>query len=154
MIALSTQLSLQAATLQDVAAVKDCIDRSYRHYIERIGTLPRPMTKDYAEVIRDKRVTVAVRDGAVVGVLVLHVTNDGFCLDTIGVDPENRGTGLGRRLLELAEAEARKAGFDSIYLYTHQRMTENQALYRKIGYVEFGRFVDEGLPRVFLRKTL
>lgn len=68
--------------------------------------------------------------------------------------PANRGRGLGRILLELAEAEARRAGFDSIYLYTHQKMTENQALYMKIGYVEYDRRVDEGLPRIYMRKRL
>ena len=37
------------------------------------------------------------------------------------------------------EAEARRAGFDSIYLYTHEKMTENLALYSRIGYVEYDR---------------
>ena len=32
-----------------------------------------------------------------------------------------------------AEAEARRQGFAGIYLYTHEKMTENQALYSKIG---------------------
>lgn len=149
-------MRLRLATVEDATAIKACIDASYGHYLERLeGVLPRPMTKDYAEVIRTRRsVTVAEREGVIVGVLVLDVTDRGFCLDTIGVDPANRGKGLGRTLLELAEAEARKAGFDSIYLYTHQRMTENQALYQRIGYVEIERIVDDGLPRVFMRKQL
>jgi hypothetical protein len=41
---------------------------------------------------------------------------------------------LGRALLEHAEVAAREAGFDSIYLYTHERMAENLALYSRIGY--------------------
>lgn len=147
---------LRPAAAGDAAAVKACIDASYRHYLERLGgVLPGPMREDYAEVIRTRRsVTVAESDGAIHGVLILDVTDDGFLLETVGVDPANRGTGLGRKLLELAEAEARKAGFDAIYLYTHQKMTENQALYLKIGYVEYDRRVDEGLPRVFMRKRL
>jgi N-acetylglutamate synthase-like GNAT family acetyltransferase len=113
------------------------------------------MRDDFAEIIRTRRsVTVAEQSGTIVGVLVLDVTDQGFCLETVGVAPTLWGTGLGRTLLELAEAEARKAGFDAIYLYTHQRMTENQVLYRKIGYVEYDRRVDDGLPRVFMRKQL
>jgi ribosomal protein S18 acetylase RimI-like enzyme len=54
----------------------------------------------------------------------------------------------------MAESEARSAGFDSIYLYTHEKMTENQALYAKIGYVEYARRLDGGLPRVYMRKRL
>lgn len=112
------------------------------------------MTDDYAEIVRTRKVTVAEAGGVIVGVLVLDVTDDGFLLETVGVEPANRGMGLGRILLELAEAEARRAGFDSIYLYTHQKMTENQTLYAKIGYVEYDRRVDDGLPRVFMRKPL
>ncbi len=146
--------TLRPATQGDAAAIKACIDASYRHYVERIGRLPGPMTDDYAEIVRTRKVTVAESGGAIVGVLVLDVTDDGFLLETVGVDPANRGKGLGRILLELSESEARKAGFGSIYLYTHQLMTENQALYSKIGYVEYDRRVDDGLPRVYMRKPL
>lgn len=146
---------LRPASTADAGAIKACIDASYGHYVERIGGLPGPMRDDYAEVIRTRRsVTVAEQGGAIVGVLVLEVTDADFCLETVGVVPAHWGKGLGRMLLELAEAEARRAGFDSIYLYTHQKMTENQALYAKIGYAEYERRVDDGLPRVFMRKRL
>jgi len=48
------------------------------------------------------------------------------------------------------------AGYDSIYLYTHERMTENIALYERIGYVEYDRRAhgrDANLL-VYLRKPL
>jgi len=147
--------ALRSAAASDAPAIKACIDASYGHYVARIGGLPGPMRDDYAEVIRTRRsVTVAELGAAIVGVLVLDVTDQGYCLETVGVAPGHRGKGLGRTLLELAEAEARKAGFDSIFLYTHQRMTENQALYRKIGDAEFDRRVEDGLPRVYMRKRL
>ena len=57
-------------------------------------------------------------------------------------------------LIEFAEAEAQREGFQSIYLYTHEKMTENQALYAKIGYVEFDRRTEKGLARVYMRKPL
>jgi ribosomal protein S18 acetylase RimI-like enzyme len=112
------------------------------------------MTEDYAKVIRERRVTVAESGGAVAGVLVLEVTDQGFLLENVAVDPSHRGKGLGRALLELAEAEARREGFDSIYLYTHEKMTENLALYAKIGYVEFDRRTEKGFARVYMRKSL
>ena len=93
-------------------------------------------------------------EGAVVGVLVLRVTKDGFLLDNVAVDPRYHGQGIGRALLELAELEARREGFGSIYLYTHERMTENQRLYAKIGYVEYDRRTEAGYARVFMRKSL
>jgi len=57
-------------------------------------------------------------------------------------------------LLEFSEAEAKRQGFDSIYLFTHEKMTENQVLYKKIGYVEYDRRLEMGRMRVYLRKPL
>lgn len=105
-------------------------------------------------VIRNHQVTVAERDGAIEGVLVLRVTDEGFLVDNVAVHPARRGQGLGRSLLELAEAEARRAGFDSVYLYTHEQMTENLALYSRIGYVEYDRRSEGAFSRVFMRKRL
>jgi len=150
----SPPYSLRPAHEQDSAAVAACVSAAYRHYIERIGRRPGPMTDDYAKVIRERQVTVAENCGSVIGVLVLAVTDEGFLLENVAVDPSHHGNGLGRTLLEFAEAEARRAGFASIYLYTHEKMTENQALYAKIGYVEFDRRTENGLARVYMRKSL
>ncbi len=130
------------------------VEAAYGHYVERIGRLPGPMTNDYAEVIGNHHVTVAERHGAIVGVIVLTVTDEGFLINNVAVHPSHRGTGLGRALLEFAEAEARRAGFDSIYLYTHEKMTENLALYSRIGYVEYDRRSQGAFSLVYLRKHL
>ena len=82
------------------------------------------------------------------------MTDEGFAVENVAVHPEHQGRGLGRALLELAEAEARRAGFDSLYLYTHEKMSENLALYAGIGYVEYERRSEKGLTRVFMRKQL
>jgi GNAT superfamily N-acetyltransferase len=92
--------------------------------------------------------------GQVVGSLVLDITEEGFLLDVIAVDPGWWGKGVGKLMLEFAEAEAKRQGFESIYLFTHEKMTENQALYKKIGYIEYDRRLEMGLARVFMRKSL
>ena len=97
---------------------------AYRHYIARIGKPPGPMTEDYAKVIRERRVTVAENQGKITGVLVLAVTEKGFLLENVAVHPSHHGKGLGRTLLEVAEAEALREGFKSIYLYTHENDRE------------------------------
>jgi ribosomal protein S18 acetylase RimI-like enzyme len=121
--------SFRPAEAADASSVTELVDAAYGHYVERIGILPGPMTDDYAEVIRNRQVTIAERHGAIVGIIVLTVTDEGFLVDNVAVHPDHRGTGLGRALLEFAEAEAERAGFDSVYLYTHEKMTENLALY-------------------------
>jgi GNAT superfamily N-acetyltransferase len=70
------------------------------------------------------------------------------------VRPGHQGAGLGRCLLECAEDKAREAGYTSIYLYTQEIMTENRALYERIGYAEYARRHEVGLHRVYLRKEL
>jgi ribosomal protein S18 acetylase RimI-like enzyme len=145
---------LRPATGSDAASVAALVDAAYGHYVQRIGMQPGPMTHDYAEVIRDRHVTVAEHDGAIVGVVVLSVTDEGFLIENVAVHPSRRGTGLGRTLLRFAEAEARRAGFDAIHLYTHEQMTENLALYSRIGYVEYDRRSQDGFSLVYMRKQL
>jgi ribosomal protein S18 acetylase RimI-like enzyme len=143
---------LRPATGSDAASVAALVDAAYGHYVERLGMLPGPMTDDYAEVIRDRQVTVAEHDGAIV--VVLSVTDEGFLVDNVAVHPSRRRMGLGRALLLFAEAEARRAGFDAIHLYTHEQMTENLALYSRIGYVEYDRRSQGSFSLVYMRKQL
>jgi ribosomal protein S18 acetylase RimI-like enzyme len=147
-------LKLRPATDRDAEAVTLLVDAAYEHYIERIGRKPMPMTLDYGEEIREKQVTVAEDGDELVGVLILDTTDEGFVVFNVAVHPTRQGMGIGRTLLELAESEARRAGFESIYLFTHEKMTENQELYARIGYVEYDRRSVEDLHVVFMRKQL
>jgi GNAT superfamily N-acetyltransferase len=148
------EYSLRSAEQADASKVDALVDAAYGHYVERIGMLPRPMTDDYGQVIASRQVTVAEIHGTIVGVIVLTVDEEGFLIDNVAVDPSHRGKGLGRALLEFAEAEARRAGFDSIYLYTHERMKENLALYSRIGYAEYDRRSQGQFSLVYMRKHL
>jgi hypothetical protein len=49
---------------------------------------------------------------------------------------------------------AGRAGFDAIHLYTHEQMTENLALYSRIGYVEYDRRWQGAFSLVYMRKQL
>jgi hypothetical protein len=61
--------SFRPAAAPDASKVAELVDAAYGHYVERIGVLPGPMTDDYAEVIGTRQVTVAEREGAIVGVI-------------------------------------------------------------------------------------
>lgn len=145
---------LRQATAADVPRLTELVRAAYEHYVERMGRPPGPMTDDYAEVVRRARVVVAERDGEVAGVIVLAAGDDGFLVENVAVHPAHQGRGVGRALLEHAEAAARRDGFDSIYLYTHETMTENQELYARIGYVEYDRRALGEDELVYLRKPL
>jgi ribosomal protein S18 acetylase RimI-like enzyme len=147
-------VTVRRAEPQDAPGVTACVCEAYLHYIERIGKQPGPMLENYAEVIQQFEVHVAVAEARVVGAIVLKVTAEGFYVDNVSVRPAVKGQGVGRLLLELAETEARRQGYASVYLATHELMTENRALYSRIGYVEYEHRVVNGFPRVFFRKTL
>ena len=145
---------VRIATLEDVPGITACVCEAYVHYIERIGKRPGPMLEDFQETIGSAQVHVVESNGRIVGVAVLMVTDEGFYLDNVAVRPSAKGTGVGRTLLELAEAEAKSQGYKSVYLATHELMHENRALYARIGYEEYAHRVVNGYPRVFLRKQL
>ena len=145
---------LRAATEADVSRLIELVQAAYGHYVERLGGPPRPLTDDYADVVRRNTVTVAERAGEIVGLIVLGVDDEGFLVDNVAVHPEHQGSGVGRALLEHAEVAARRAGYDSIYLYTHELMAENLALYSRIGYVEYDRRAQGDALIVYLRKQL
>lgn len=151
---MADEAEILAAEPADAPAIKNCVDAAYRHYVARIGKPPGPMLDDYANVIASRRVFV-VRSGAtIVGVLVLIETADGILLDNVAVDPRHQGRGLGRRLIDFAEREARSRGYAALDLYTHESMRENVTLYRALGYTETGRREERGYRRVYLRKSL
>jgi ribosomal protein S18 acetylase RimI-like enzyme len=145
---------IRPATAGDVAAITQIVDDAYRHYIPRMGRTPAPMLDDYAARVSEDVVWVIEGGNTVRGVSVLLPKPDHLLLENIAVDPAYYGTGLGRRLLVFAEAEAMRQGYRELRLYTHETMIENQRLYAKIGYEETGRRTEVGFERVFLRKRL
>jgi ribosomal protein S18 acetylase RimI-like enzyme len=149
-----TEYSFRSANETDASEVAGLVNAAYGHYVERIGMLPRPMTDDYSQVIRNRRVIVAESQGAIAGVIVTVINDEGFLIDNVAVHPSSRGKGLGKALIEFAEAEARRAEFDSIYLYTHEKMTENLSIYSKIGYIEYERRSQGNFSLVYMRKRL
>lgn len=112
------------------------------------------MLDDYGQVIRQHQVFVAEQQSKVIGVIVLILKGRGILLDNVAVHPAQQGQGLGGRLIALAETESRRQGFTQLDLYTHECMTENIAMYKKLGYFETERRIEHGYQRVYMRKIL
>jgi ribosomal protein S18 acetylase RimI-like enzyme len=149
------KIHLRRATGGDAAAVASCVLAAYSSWVERIGMQPGPMLENYADVLDTADlVVVAELECAIVGVLVTRATGEGFLLENVAVHPRFAGRGLGKRLVERAEREAVARGHRSIYLYTHERMVGNIAMYGRLGYVEYARRLEGPFSRVFMRKAL
>ncbi|GHO47814.1 bifunctional helix-turn-helix transcriptional regulator/GNAT family N-acetyltransferase [Ktedonospora formicarum] len=65
-----------------------------------------------------------------------------------------RGLGLGRRLLEALEHEARQTGVKILHLETNRTLTEAIELYRHAGYQEVEAFNDEPYAHYWFEKRL
>jgi GNAT superfamily N-acetyltransferase len=156
-------MRIRAAEPGDVAAIEAIVERAYGVYVERIGMRPGPMDDDHGEQVRRGLVHVA-EDGrrdagegcgaAIAGLIVLVELEDRLLIENVAVDPGRQGEGIGRRLLEFAEETARRAGIATVALYTHEKMSENLALYARLGYEEDERRRENGFSRVFMSKRL
>ncbi len=123
-------VTIRPALPKEAAALTALVEAAYGHYVARIGRRPGPMEDDYA------------------------AQPDALLLDNVAVAPEAQGRGIGRALIAFAEAEARRRGHRQIRLYTHVLMTENIALYTRLGFAETGRVSEKGFQRVYMEKPL
>jgi GNAT superfamily N-acetyltransferase len=145
---------LRQAGVDDAAVITACVKRAYAKYAGRLSAPPKPVLADYAAVVRRGSTWVLEEEGQCVGVLVLVPTTDHLLLENVAVDPVHQGRGLGRLLLELTEAEARRLGLSEVRLYTNALMTENQSIYAARGYLETERRQIDGRGVVFMSKSL
>jgi glutathione S-transferase len=145
---------IRPARPEEAGAVRELVRAAYAPYVPRIGKEPGPMGDDYAARIAAGQVWVLDDAAGIAAVLVLEERPDGFLLDNIAVAPGRQGSGLGRRLIAFAGQQARRRGWGEIRLYTHVKMTENIALYSRLGFAETGRVTEKGFERVYMTRQL
>ena len=87
------------------------------------------------------------------GALKLHGTAPAE-LKRMWVDPNSRGLGVGRRLLENLEALARENGVGVLRLETNRALGEAIELYRGAGFSEVAPFNDEPYAHHWFEKAL
>ena len=70
------------------------------------------------------------------------------------IDRHARGLGLGRKMLDELERQARECNLKIIQLETNRTLKEAQALYRSSGYTEVDSFNDEIYADHWFQKRL
>jgi len=129
---------IRPAQATDANALAACIDAAYAQYAERISDMPS-VSDGCAEDIANNQVWVAVQSDNVIAGLVL-VAGDGFMkLANLAVHPDHGGKGMGRKLIELSEREAKRQRFSQMRLNTHVDMPGNVRLYQHLGWAEVSR---------------
>ncbi|MGV1050015.1 MAG: GNAT family N-acetyltransferase [Solirubrobacterales bacterium] len=135
-------MAIRAATQEDAAAVAALWTEGYTGRGEGEGRRLPYAESDYAQSARQGRVLVAERDGAVVGVVVFFAPGDATWtvapgeagLSRLVVGEAARGGGLGRALVEVCVERARRAGAESISLWSRPYQRPAHRLYEAAGF--------------------
>jgi len=134
--------------------VRDLVQRAYAGWVDVVGGRPAPMDDDYPHHIAAGEVFVLADQAGIAAVAVLIEAADHLLLDNVAVDPDRHGSGLGRRMIAFAEAQARSRGHAELRLFTNALMLANIRLYERLGFVETHRAQVGTRHRVFMTKAL
>ena len=145
-------LGVRRASADDLPAIRAVISAAYARYLTRMDKPPAPMLRDYGPSVEAG--TTWVTGSPVTAVLTLYPREDHLYVENIAVDPSAQGRGLGRALMEFAEQEATRRRLNRMALVTHETMTENQAIYARLGYIEIDRRTEDGYRRIYMEKPL
>jgi ElaA protein len=95
---------------------------------------------------------IATDDRGVIGTCRLLFVGSNCLLGRMAIVKESRRRGVGRGLLEAAEAEARRHGATRIALHAQTRA---QRFYAASGYAAFGApFMEEGIEHIRMSREL
>lgn len=149
---MESPIRLRHATAADLTEIKALIDAAYAKYLTRMDKPPGPMLRDYGPSIEAGVTWIA--GSPIIAVLTLYPRDDHLLIENVAVHPSAQGRGLGRALMSFAEQEAARRGLTRTTLYTHEVMTENQAIYARLGYAEVERRSEDGYRRIYMEKRL
>ncbi len=99
----------------------------------------------FAEILKGDSWYAAEADGVVAGILELtgrhvenpsHVTKNILYIDTMAVDENYRGKGIGHKFFEMINQLKKEKGFDSIELQVNAKNVRAYEMYKKCGFTE------------------
>lgn len=121
--------------LKDLGAVERDAGRRFADVLPIIaddGSIPEHVLRS---AIADKRVVVAVIGDATVGYAWWSVVDAEAHLEQVSIIGAVAGHGVGRRLIDWTQAEARRAGLLAMTLTTFRDIPWNGPLYERYGFV-------------------
>jgi GNAT superfamily N-acetyltransferase len=146
---------VRRARPDEAEAVGALVEAAFARHVAAVGRRPAPMDDDHAaRIAAGEQYVSDGENGDLASSVVLVDEADHLVVNNVAVAPGHQGRGLGRALLEFAEAEARRRGFAEVRLHTNAAMADNLLMYPKLGYAEVGRETQHGFHRVLFVKAL
>jgi ribosomal-protein-alanine N-acetyltransferase len=112
---------------------------------------------ELAHVPRTRCYIVAESEGAILGYAGVMTVGDDADVQTIAVDPDAQGRGIGRLLLRSLLRTARERGCRQVFLEVRSDNAAALALYEREGFDRMGRrrdYYGSGVDAVTMRLTL
>ena len=131
-------LTIRQASPTDVAAITTLVNRAFE--VEKFFAIgDRVSGPDIASRLVSGVIFVALLDDALVGCVYTErrAENRGY-IGLLAVDPSQRGSGLGRRLMREAEEHCRQAHCTDVMITVVNLRTELPSYYGRLGYRERG----------------
>ncbi len=158
---MSDTLVMRHATPADAPRLAATIALAFAQYrgklVPESGAFRETAEGIAAELTQGAGAIVAERNGIVLGCVMTKVMDGDLYFGRLSVVPEARGLGLARRLIAAVEADARNRGLAGVRLGVRVVLTENQRLFRSLGYIEIGREAHPGFhypTSINMRKAL
>ena len=138
---MTTAVVVREATLADAPAVAPLLgELGYpASDAEVLPRLRRMLGRD------DQKILIAENDDGALGVLALHVfptltyDHDLALIMALVITEKARGIGVGRTLVDRAEAMARSLGASRLMVTTHNRRADAHTFYERLGFEFTGR---------------
>jgi N-acetylglutamate synthase-like GNAT family acetyltransferase len=104
---------------------------------------PQSMAADAA----DGALLLAKSEDNLVGCVFVRPKGDALYIGKLAVRPFMHGRGIGKALVEAARSKARSAGLKALELQTRIELTENHAMFAKMGFMKTGETRHQGYHR-------
>ena len=151
---------VRAHEWQDWEALLALIHRAFAFMEDRIdppSSLNQLDAKALAKTAKAEICFLAHDGYRITGCVFCEPGEDHLYVGKLAVDPEHQGKGIGRALMDRAEAEARQLGLAFLELGTRVELTENHRTFAAMGFRKHREHAHPGFDRstsIFMRKPL
>ena len=133
-----TDIRVRLATPDDTETVANLIYEAFAPFESEYTPGAFEYTTPKADAIRPRfdegPIWIAEQDGESVGTVSGLPEGERFYIRSMAIKPSAQRGGIGQKLLDALEAEARRRGFEKLYLYTTFVLPGAKRLYEKNGF--------------------